>query len=407
MHPIHHCLIAREPVALERIATVASHPQASGQCATFLRTRLPAATIVLTASTADAVRLVAEREDGEPWAALGSRAAAALYGCAVLEEQVEDPPGSETRFVWIAREPADAAAGGRWKTALMFREATDDRPGWLVRCLAEFADRDVNLTRIESRPRRRGLGTYMFFVDLDGRRGRRAGRRGDRRTALPRRGRAGTRVVSGGSIARLRAVMATAVPPGPSGSVPLGDHPRHGPASDGRGRWSGGRVLVLNATYEPINVCTVRRATVLLLKEKAEVIEIGSQTLHWANGSLAKPVVIRLITYVRVPRDTHKRKITRRAVFARDGWECQYCGARTSLTVDHVIPRSKGGTSGWDNIVASCAPCNRRKGDRLPHQVDMHPRVKPRIPSPHIFIQLASPTIPATWKQYLPLHEAA
>jgi 5-methylcytosine-specific restriction endonuclease McrA len=136
-------------------------------------------------------------------------------------------------------------------------------------------------------------------------------------------------------------------------------------------------VLVLNATYEPINVCTVRRATVLLLKEKAEVIEIGPTDLHWATGSLPKPVVIRLVTYVRVPRDSHKRKITRRAVFARDGWECQYCGARTSLTVDHVIPRSKGGGSGWDNIVASCAPCNRRKGDRLPHQVNMHPRVKP------------------------------
>ena len=79
-----------------------------------------------------------------------------------------------------------------------------------------------------------------------------------------------------------------------------------------------------------------------------------------------------------------------------------YCGARTSLTVDHVIPRSKGGGSGWDNIVASCAPCNRRKGDRLPHQVNMHPRIKPRTPAAHIFIQLASPTIPATWRQYLP-----
>ena len=111
--------------------------------------------------------------------------------------------------------------------------------------------------------------------------------------------------------------------------------------------------------------------------------------------------MIRLVTYVRIPRDTHKRKITRRAVFARDGWECQYCGARTSLTVDHVIPRSKGGGSSWENIVASCAPCNRRKGDRLPHQIDMHPRMRPRTPSPHIFIQLASPTIPATWKQYL------
>ena len=141
-------------------------------------------------------------------------------------------------------------------------------------------------------------------------------------------------------------------------------------------------MLVLNATYEPINVCTVRRATVLLLKQKAEVIEIGPHDLHWASGSMTKPVVIRLVTYVRIPRDTHKRKITRRAVFARDGWECQYCGARSSLTVDHVIPRSKGGKSDWENIVASCAPCNRRKGDRLPHQIGMHPRVKPRDTEP-------------------------
>ena len=137
--------------------------------------------------------------------------------------------------------------------------------------------------------------------------------------------------------------------------------------------------------------------------------EESAAELHWATGSLPRPVVIRLVAYVRIPRDTHKRKITRRAVFARDGWSCQYCGARTSLTVDHVIPRSKGGDSTWDNIVASCAPCNRRKGDRLPHQANMHPRVKPRMPSPQIFIQLASPTIPATWRQYLlhEVHEAA
>src|SRR6188472_1393109 len=164
--------------------------------------------------------------------------------------------------------------------------------------------------------------------------------------------------------------MATAVPPGPVGSAPLSDHQRRGSNADGSGRWSGGRVLVLNATFEPINVCTVRRATVLLLKEKAEVIEIGPQDLHWARGSMTKPVVIRLVTYVRIPRD---------------GWQCQYCGARTSLTVDHVIPRSKGGGSDWENIVASCAPCNRRKGDRLPHQIGMHPRVKPRMPSPNVF----------------------
>jgi prephenate dehydratase len=170
VHQIHHCLIARATVPLEDIAAVASHPQASGQCATYLRTRLPGATVLTAASTADAVRLVAERSpaDGEPWAAIGSRPAAALYGCEVLEADVEDPPGSETRFVWIARDAPDPERGGAWKTALLFWEPDDDRAGWLVRCLAEFADREVNLTRIESRPRREGLGSYMFFVDLDG-----------------------------------------------------------------------------------------------------------------------------------------------------------------------------------------------------------------------------------------------
>ena len=111
--------------------------------------------------------------------------------------------------------------------------------------------------------------------------------------------------------------------------------------------------------------------------------------------------MIRLVTYVRIPRDTHRRKITRRAVFARDDWTCQYCGSRSNLTVDHVIPRSKGGGSSWDNIVASCAPCNRRKGDALPRQVGMRLLKQPRTPSPHVFIQVASPTIPVAWQQYL------
>jgi 5-methylcytosine-specific restriction endonuclease McrA len=162
-----------------------------------------------------------------------------------------------------------------------------------------------------------------------------------------------------------------------------------------------GRVLVLNATFEPINVCTVRRAVVLLLKEKAEIIERSEVELHSATTTLARPVVIRLVSYVRIPRDTHRRKITRRAVFARDDWTCQYCGSRSNLTVDHVVPRSKGGTSSWDNIVASCAPCNRRKGNALPRQAGMELQRPPRTPSPHVFIQVASPTIPAAWRQYL------
>ena len=113
-------------------------------------------------------------------------------------------------------------------------------------------------------------------------------------------------------------------------------------------------------------------------------------------------MVIRLVSYIRIPRDTHRRKITRRAVFARDDWTCQYCGARSNLTVDHVMPRSKGGSSSWENIVASCAPCNRRKGDRCPVRSGMSCQGAAHT-QPDVFIQVASPTIPAAWRQYLPI----
>jgi 5-methylcytosine-specific restriction endonuclease McrA len=163
-----------------------------------------------------------------------------------------------------------------------------------------------------------------------------------------------------------------------------------------------GRVLVLNASYEPINVCTVRRAAVLVLKQRAEVIEQSEWALHAESLTMPRPVVIRLVTYVRIPRDAHSRKITRRAIFARDGWVCQYCGSeRGTLTIDHVIPRSKGGSSSWDNIVTCCAPCNRRKGDRLPRQAGMHPRHAPRPPSPTLFVHVAMTRIPEVWQQYL------
>ena len=188
--------------------------------------------------------------------------------------------------------------------------------------------------------------------------------------------------------------MGASTPPGTPGFAPPQEHQRR--------ERDAGRVLVLNATYEPINVCTVRRATVLLLKQKAELIERARWTLRSEHTQMPRPMVIRLVSYVNVPRDTHRRKITRRAVFARDGWTCQYCGARSNLTVDHVIPRSKGGTSTWENIVASCAPCNRRKGDLLPAQANMVPRLEPRAPSPNVFIHVASPTIPRAWEQWLP-----
>jgi 5-methylcytosine-specific restriction endonuclease McrA len=194
--------------------------------------------------------------------------------------------------------------------------------------------------------------------------------------------------------------MADQAPSGPVRFTPPSEHQR-------REQRAAGRVLVLNATYEPINVCTVRRAVVLLLKDKAEVVERASWELHSERSTMARPMVIRLVHYVKVPHDTHRRKITRRAVFARDAWTCQYCGARSNLTVDHVIPRSKGGASSWENIVASCAPCNRRKGDLTPVQANMHPAREPRAPHPQVFIHVASPTIPSAWLAWLPHAEAA
>ncbi len=167
-HPVHFCLIAGGPLELSEVRTIVSIPQASGQCARFLRESLPQARVVTAPSTADAVRQIAGGIDGG--AALGTRRAAERYGGTILRENVEDHPDNETRFVWLARDPAPAPADGstRFKTALVFWGAGSSGPGWLVRCLSEFARRDVNLTRIESRPLRQRLGEYMFFLDLEG-----------------------------------------------------------------------------------------------------------------------------------------------------------------------------------------------------------------------------------------------
>ncbi len=169
-----------------------------------------------------------------------------------------------------------------------------------------------------------------------------------------------------------------------------------------------GQVLVLNASYEPLNVCSVRRAHVLVFKGKAEVLEEHEMPLRSATDTFARPHVIRLVQYVRVPR-AEQRKISRRALFARDGWSCVYCGTSGGrLTLDHVVPRSRGGDSNWENVVTACAPCNLRKGDRLPEEVSMAMRRLPRAPSPTLFILLAAPSeLPTTWNQYLPGHASA
>jgi prephenate dehydratase len=165
IHPIHHCLLARHEIELGEITRVISHPQAMSQCAGLLRGPLAAAERVSSVSTAEAARTVAESD--EPWAALSSRLAAELYGCAVLRPDVEDSDDNETRFVWLA--PADDPPPERGdKTSIVFWGFNDESPGALVNVLRELSDREINLTRIESRPRRVGLGHYMFFADLEG-----------------------------------------------------------------------------------------------------------------------------------------------------------------------------------------------------------------------------------------------
>jgi prephenate dehydratase len=175
VHPIQHTLLARDELPLEEIERVLSHPQASAQCARFLRARLPRAEVVAAASTADAVRIVAETR--QPWAALGNHISAELYGCVVLADRVEDTPENETRFVWLAsREPDPGtdpvgglpATGQLFKTSIVFW-GLPDSPGALVGVLQEFAARGINLSKIESRPRKQGLGRYLFFADLHGR----------------------------------------------------------------------------------------------------------------------------------------------------------------------------------------------------------------------------------------------
>lgn len=159
-------LIASEGVQVENVEAVLSHPQPLAQCQRFLRENFPDVELRSVSSTAAAVRMVSE--SARPWAALGARAAAALYDCELLREGVEDQDDNVTRFVWIAPEGTDPVGDGPWKTSLVFSELGADHPGALVDALSEFATRKINLTRIESRPLRQGLGRYMFFCDLEG-----------------------------------------------------------------------------------------------------------------------------------------------------------------------------------------------------------------------------------------------
>lgn len=158
-----------------------------------------------------------------------------------------------------------------------------------------------------------------------------------------------------------------------------------------------GRALVLNATQEPLAVVTARRAVVLVLKEKAEILEVNGQVFRAELVSFEAPSVVRLNYFVKVPYRA-RASLTRRAVFARDDWACQYCG-RAAENVDHVVPRSRGGEHIWENVVASCRACNSRKENRLLHEAGLRLRRTPYAPKDGLRLSLGR--LEPEWEAYL------
>ncbi|HEX75172.1 MAG TPA: HNH endonuclease [Dehalococcoidia bacterium] len=161
-------------------------------------------------------------------------------------------------------------------------------------------------------------------------------------------------------------------------------------------------VLVLNQSYEPLNICQVRRAIVLLLRGRAEVLENGRGNLHSVDNVFDVPLVIRLVYFIRRPR--RQRRMTKLEIFNRDRYICQYCGRENKeLTLDHVIPRRRGGEHSWENVVSACIPCNRRKAGRTPAEAGMHLLRQPRPPSndgfyvPYHYLRMYT-----EWQKYLP-----
>jgi len=160
-----------------------------------------------------------------------------------------------------------------------------------------------------------------------------------------------------------------------------------------------GRSLVLNVTDQPLAVVPARRAVVLVLKEKATVVHANGVLFRSERLQIAAPSVVRLRYLVHVPyRAT--ATLTRRAVFARDGWVCQYCGS-TAENVDHVLPRSRGGPHEWDNVVAACRRCNSKKENRLPHEAGLTLRRTPFAPRDGLRLSLGR--VEPEWEKYLAL----
>ncbi len=159
------------------------------------------------------------------------------------------------------------------------------------------------------------------------------------------------------------------------------------------------RALVLNASYQPLCVVPVRRALILALKGKAEVLHSNGHVFRSETLEISAPSVVRLNYFVKVPYRA-RASLSRRAVLVRDNFECQYCGSPAE-NVDHVIPRSRGGAHTWDNVVAACRPCNARKENRMASDVGLRLRHKPLPPHESVWIMVAVEWVDPIWEQYL------
>ena len=161
-------------------------------------------------------------------------------------------------------------------------------------------------------------------------------------------------------------------------------------------------VLVLNQNYQPLNVCNARRAFVLLGRGKAELLETGRGYVRTVSQRIPVPSVIRLIYMVKRP--LVRRRLSRRAIFYRDGFKCQYCGKESNkdLTLDHVMPRSKGGPHEWENVVSACIPCNHRKAGYTLREAKMKLIVEPKAPRPNPYYLFHHRSILDEWRPFMP-----
>jgi 5-methylcytosine-specific restriction endonuclease McrA len=198
-------------------------------------------------------------------------------------------------------------------------------------------------------------------------------------------------------VSRATPGSSTGGPPGPRRD------PHSRPLPPAPARATTAATLLLNATYEPLCVVSSRRAIVLVLAEKAEPVDLGTDVVHAESISLPVPVVVRLTRYVRVPYPAQV-PLSRRAVFTRDRQTCVYCGG-SATSIDHVVPRSRGGTHTWDNVVAACRRCNHFKGDRSLAELGWKLPHPPRTPSGAAWRLLGARAVDPRWREWLGVPE--